>query len=306
MADSRAPDVSVIVATRNREELLEKALSSILAQDYEGDIEVIVVYDQEVPQHVHEQTTEHRKVRVVTNTRRPGLAGARNTGILLARGKFIAFCDDDDSWRPQKVRRQSATMQALHGLACVSGISVHYNGREHTRVPDVDYLTVESLSRSRMTGAHPSTYFMDRQQIGELVGMIDEDIPGGYGEDYDWLLRMAAAEAICVVREPLVDVLWHRGSYFASRWETIVDALDYVATKHPSIVADRRGKARLLGQQAFALAALGQTSLALRTAGKALLNNPAEPRAYLVPLVSSRLVSAGTVVHAANSRGRGI
>ena len=300
------PTVSVVIATRDREELLRGACAAVLAQDYTGDVEVLLVYDQTDPRPEHARDDPHRSVRVLTNTRVPGLAGARNTGIDAAAGELVAFCDDDDVWRPDKLTRQVEVMHRDGAIACVTGITVHYDGSAHDRVPEVDTLTVEALSRSRMTGAHPSSYLMDRAAVLDSVGMVDEDLPGGYGEDYDWLLRLAAVGRVSVVRAPLVDVLWHRGSYFSSRWASIIEALDYLTAKHPSVAADRRGMARILGQQSFAQAALGHRRLALRAGWAALRSNPAERRVYAALLVASGLVSADRIVHAANSRGRGI
>ncbi len=300
------PAVSVVIATRSREELLRGALAAVLDQAYPGDIEVLLVYDQAEPHTEHERADPHRTVRVLTNVRTPGLAGARNTGITTATGPLVAFCDDDDVWRPGKLERQVAALQRDDAIACVTGITVHYDGATRDRVPDVDTLTVDGLSRSRVTGAHPSSYLMDRQRVVDTVGLVDEELPGAYGEDYDWLLRLAAVGTVTVVRAPLVDVLWHRGSYFASRWESILEALDYLTEKHPSIAADRRGRARVLGQQAFAQAALGHRRLAARAGWAALRSNPAEQRVYAAALVATGLVSADRIVHEANSRGKGI
>ena len=66
------------------------------------------------------------------------------------------------------------------------------------------------------------------------IGVVDEQIPGSYGEDYDWLLRAARLGPIAVVEEPLVLVHWGKQSYFADRWQTIIDANDYLVAKHPS------------------------------------------------------------------------
>ena len=75
------PLVSVIVPTRGRSELVRQALSSVIGQTYPGAIECIVVHDQEPPQpELAELGTADRSVRVVANSRSPGLAGSRNTG----------------------------------------------------------------------------------------------------------------------------------------------------------------------------------------------------------------------------------
>ena len=78
----RRPTVGVVVATRNRPGPLRAALASILGQEYAGDIEVVVVFDQSEPDATLAQPTGDRRVRVVDNVRTPGLAGGRNTGIM--------------------------------------------------------------------------------------------------------------------------------------------------------------------------------------------------------------------------------
>ena len=73
--------VSVVIATRNRPELLAKAVSAALAQDYDGPIEVIAVFDQAEPVHELERNGEPPLRAGHRNTRTPGLPGARNTGM---------------------------------------------------------------------------------------------------------------------------------------------------------------------------------------------------------------------------------
>lgn len=96
------PLVTVVVATRNRAELLPRALRSALAQTY-SNLEIIVVDDC---------STDHTKAVVegladprlayVRNDVRQGGAGARNIGIALAKGEFLCFLDDDDEYPPQR------------------------------------------------------------------------------------------------------------------------------------------------------------------------------------------------------------
>lgn len=300
------PSVAVVIATRDREALLVKTLDAVRRQDYPGDIETIVVYDQTEARAEHESSSARRSTRVVVNDRTPGLAGARNTGILSASSTYIAFCDDDDIWLPTKLSAQIRSIRETGAIASVTGVTVVYEGHEFVRVPDTDTITVDLLARSRLTGAHPSSYLAHRTKVLSDVGLVDEKIPWGYGEDYDWLLRLAAAGRVTVVRQPLVDVLWHRGSYFTNRWQGIVDGLTYLLEMHPSIASTRAGKARVLGQIAFASAALRRRGQAVRLVGKTIWQDPREPRAYIAFLVAIGLVRPETVVHQANRRGRGI
>jgi GT2 family glycosyltransferase len=297
--------VSVVIATRSRPELLAKAVAAVLAQDYEGPVEVIAVFDQAEPLPGLERSGPHRSVRVVVNTRTPGLPGARNTGVALARHPLIAFCDDDDLWLPAKLRAQVAAMAAAGVQASVTGIRVHYGDKVRERRPARSLLRQVDLVRDRVTAAHPSSYLVTRDVV-DSAGPVDEAIPGGYGEDYDWLLRVARHTDIACVVEPMVEVLWHPGSFFTRRWDTIVDALSYLLAKHPEIQRDRRGAARIHGQQAFALAALGERGASWRRWSTTVRENPAERRAVATLVVLTGLLSADRVLHVANRFGRGI
>src|SRR5258705_10944899 len=80
------PTVSVVVPTRQRPELLRRALISILGQTYEGDIEILVVFDQDDPVDPGIDVALGRSIKLLRNERCIGLAGARNTGIAAATG----------------------------------------------------------------------------------------------------------------------------------------------------------------------------------------------------------------------------
>ena len=79
------PSVSVVVPTRDRPHLLVQALDSVRAQDYAGDLSVVVVFDGQPPD-LSLETGGPVPVRVMANESTPGLPGARNTGIRAGSG----------------------------------------------------------------------------------------------------------------------------------------------------------------------------------------------------------------------------
>lgn len=297
--------VSVVIATHNRPELLQLAISGVMAQDYEGTIECVVVFDKTEPDHSLELSESNRSVRVVRNIRTPGLAGARNSGILECTGEYVAFCDDDDQWMPSKIRVQVGLLAESTALTAVSGIIIDYGNYSTVRVPHNSDLTLKNLVRRRVMEAHPSSVIVRRDALIGQIGLIDEDIPGSYGEDFDWILRAVQAGSIVVASEPLVRVKWG-GSQFSQRWDIIVDAIDYVLEKHAVLSLDPKGHARLLGRRSFAEAARGRRKEALRGATQTLKLSVLERRAYLAIAVSLRLVSAEQLLRWAHQRGRGI
>jgi glycosyltransferase involved in cell wall biosynthesis len=301
-----APSVSVVVPTRDRPALLARALESIYRQRYEGDVDVIVVFDQAEPSLPALDFARHMRIRAVANSRADGLAGARNTGIASTDGEFVAFCDDDDEWLPDKLAAQVALMRRTAATTVSSGIAVRYGHREIVRVPPSDEITFQDLLRSRRMEVHPSTMLVERKALLEDIGLVDEAIPGSYAEDYEWLLRAARVGPIAIVRRPLARIHWHDSSFFATRWETIVSALTYLLDRYPEFASDRAGLSRICGQLAFASAACDRRADARNWARRALRLSPLQPRAYLALAVTSRLVSADQVLRLARAFGRGI
>lgn len=302
---SERPSVDVVIATRNRPELLRAALSAVVNQTYAGRIHCYVVFDQSPTDETLASGSAERPVTVLSNDRTAGLAGARNTGILAGDSPLVAFCDDDDEWLAAKLQAQVEALETPSDIGAVCGITIEYESRRVIRVPREADLTVAALARRRVMEAHPSTVLVRRDALQGRVGLVDEDIPGSYGEDYDWILRAVAAGPLAVVAAPLVRVRWGQ-SQFSDRWRIIHDALEYLIRKHDCFRADPRALARLRGQQAFALAALGERRSALIRAGSTLRSNPREVRGYLAIAVAVGLVSARRVLTEANRRGRGI
>jgi glycosyltransferase involved in cell wall biosynthesis len=296
--------VSVIVATRDRPALLERAVRAIVSQDYPGELECVVVFDQSTPAPVPVSLPAARQLRAVVNVRTNGLAGARNTGIAASHGELVALCDDDDEWYPGKLRLQAEQMAEAGAEFVACGVRIHNSDRVIVRVPPTQ-VGLEQLVRERVTALHPSTFVVRREALTG-IGLVDEKIPGSYGEDYDWLLRAARRMPIVSVQQPLVEVFWHQRSFFAERWEAIAEALPYLLDKHPELKADRHGMARIEGQIAFAQAALTRRQAAWRASLRSLRGNPLERRAYLALAVAAGVVPATSIVHLANRHGRGI
>jgi glycosyltransferase involved in cell wall biosynthesis len=102
--------ISVVIPTRGRPELLLRAVKSALAQTYQN-IEVIAVIDGPDPRssEVLSSVCDSR-LRRAELSENGGANRARNTGAAMAKGKWIAFLDDDDKWLPTKLEQQAALL----------------------------------------------------------------------------------------------------------------------------------------------------------------------------------------------------
>jgi glycosyltransferase involved in cell wall biosynthesis len=298
------PSVGVVLPAHNRPVQLRAALAAVLAQDYPGELRAVVIYDRAEPD---QRLADGDRVRVAVNTRTPGLAGARNTGILSLDTDLVAFCDDDDEWLPGKLRAQVGALRARPGAEFAScGIAVDYAGSWHPRLAGQTEVTHEDLLRSRMVMVHSSTYLARRDALMTGIGLVDETIPGSQNEDWDLALRAARRQPIVNVDEPLVRIVWGASSHYALAWQTKADSLRWMLAHHPELAGSRRGAARVYAQLAFAYACLRQRENACRWAWRALRSNWHERRVPFALAVASGVVPGETILRHLNSRGHGI
>jgi glycosyltransferase involved in cell wall biosynthesis len=279
-------------------------VTAVLAQDYPGEIRIAIVNDGAAPS---DGPTQDERVLALTNRRTPGLAGARNTGVLELDTELVAFCDDDDQWLPGKLRAQVLALRGHSAAEMAScGILVEYHGHLSTRLVGRDEVTHADLLRSRMVMVHSSTYLLRRASLLDGIGLFEETIPRSQNEDWDLALRAADRHPVAFVDRPLVRVSWSDHSYFARRWEARAEGLLWMLQHHPGILRSRPGAARVYGQLAFAYACLGRRADAWRWMRRALRNNWHERRVPVALAVAAGLVSSETVLHTLHSRGHGI
>lgn len=298
--------VSVVIATRDRPELLRRAIDAVVAQRHSAEVEIVVVFDRSEPDRSLEVDGDGYRVIVTTNARTPGLAGARNSGVDKASNNWIAFCDDDDEWLPGKLQAQFQALAAdPRARAACTGILIRYQDTDTPRLPDPDRMGFDDFLKDRMTEVHPSSWLVHAGTLVDEIGLVDEEIPGSYAEDYDLILRTARVCPIAVAPQPLVRVWWHGASFFFERWKTIDEALEYLIAKYPEFERHPDGLARIRGQQAVAKAAMGRRGDALATIVSTARLRPTEKRLPLALAVVGGL-KAETALQVAHRFGKGI
>jgi len=195
------PQVSVIIPTYNRADLVQQALASVKAQTYR-DFEIVVV-DDGGTDGAFEALAACREIRVLRHAGRRGVSAARNTGIIAARGKWLAFLDSDDLWLPDKLARQIAYLEARPDLRlCQTGETWVRRGvrvnkpLSHRQMGG--WIFLPSLTRCMIS---PSAVMLDRWLVSDHGG-FDETLPAA--EDYDLWLRLTWRYEVGLVDEPLV------------------------------------------------------------------------------------------------------
>lgn len=300
-----APDLTAVISTHRRPGPLREAIAAIRNQDLDGVIETVVVFDKEEPDAALGSDDPHRPVRVVANHRTPGLPGSRNSGVDVASAPVVGFCDDDDLWKPAKARLQLELMARTGAPTVGCAIEVVTPERTYPRRCTGSAARIEDLVRSRIPEAYMSTVLVDRAAFLGPIGPVEEAIPGGYAEDYDWWVRAARHAPIPLVTEPQFQLRWGGQSYFRDKWVAMDEALGYMVDVHPEFRADRKGLARIQAQRAFARAAAGDRSGARQLLLDAARHNPTEQR---LPFAAAVIAGADgdRVMAALNRLGRGI
>lgn len=208
------PKVSVIIPTYNRRDYLQEAVTSVLTQTYD-DYEVIVVDDGSTDCTGEMLTARFGNQIQYVWQENQGESVARNRGIEMSSGKFIAFLDSDDLWLPDKLAEQVPILDTERNVGMVFCQSWIINKTGHRiderpfgRDIDVVKLNFETLCfHNKISG--PSTT-MIRRSVFEKIGLFDPEIR--FGEDWDLWLRMAIHYKFDFISRPLVCIRRHQGT----------------------------------------------------------------------------------------------
>lgn len=207
------PIVSVIIPTYNRKTYVQEAIDSVLAQTY-TNYEIIVVDDGST-----DKTNEMLQIRYENQIRyvwqeNQGESAARNRGIEMAQGKYIAFLDSDDLWLPYKLEKQTKILNARPEVALVSSEAWLINSLGEKignqllgRNANSESLNTEQLCLENKIVA--STVLL-RRSASDLVNNFNVNIQ--YGEDWDLWLRLSLNWELMSIPEPLAMYRQHSDS----------------------------------------------------------------------------------------------
>lgn len=185
--------VSVIMPLYNGEPYVEAALRSVRAQGI-ADLQVIVVNDGSTdrgPQRV-EQSGQSVTLLHQTNL---GPAAARNHGLQVAEGDFLAFIDADDLWPEGRLHWQLALLRERPEVDVVQG-----------QLQELHLVNGNWVLRGDPLFAHSLCSALCRRELFERVGPLDESLP--YCEDLDWFFTAHAAGVNILRREEVCT--WYR------------------------------------------------------------------------------------------------
>jgi glycosyltransferase involved in cell wall biosynthesis len=190
------PVISVIIPTRSRPQLLQRAIVSALAQT-ESRIEIVVVIDgRDEATGLALDGIEDNRVRRVALDDAVGGAEARNVGARAAKGRWIALLDDDDEWMPDKLAAQLQVAEEAENELVVSCQYVvrrpnHPDVLRPRRFPKPGEPISEYMF-DYLCYSQTSTFFCSRNLMLRIP--FQKDLPSF--QDIDWFLRATTAPGV--------------------------------------------------------------------------------------------------------------
>ena len=286
------PKVSVIIPTYNRASLLKEAIQSVLDQTY-TDYEIIVVDDgsndntDEVVSKLNQSSGKVRYYYQVNS----GRSAARNYGISLAKGEYVAFLDADDKFLPDKLYTEVRALEDNpdYGMAYSYSIAVDENGgrlRGGSRLPRTKLsgrIYPEMLFFKGTTITTPTV--MVRTRVLSEVGGFDETMH--ICEDLDMWRRIARRYKVLQIEEHL-SVVRYRNNEQPPLMKYVQARTGY----YQKAIAEDPGLGRGIQSRLFFEMYFGYGLAALLNrdirSGLRLLKQSASVSPFLFPFESSR------------------
>lgn len=236
--------VSAIITTHNRIDLLKKAIAGVKSQTY-PHIECIVVDDNssDGTQSYCEGLPDITYIRIPAEESRGGNY-ARNLGIGKAEGEFIALCDDDDVWLPTKIEKQVAFLQAHPEFGLVyCGIKRHVITKkgEYWFDDAPRRINQGDLSRSILhTTPCVTSSIMFRKNTLIEAGYFDEELQ--LWQDYELMVRIAQQTLFGQIPECLIEYLQNindKKRLTNTSFEKWNKCIQYIYAKHHKFYASQ-------------------------------------------------------------------
>jgi glycosyltransferase involved in cell wall biosynthesis len=221
----RMEAVTVVIPTRNRPDLLAVTLRSVLGQR-DVNLQVIVVDDASTLDIAGATSGfSDPRVRIVRQPVTTGVSAARNRGVSETTTEWVAFCDDDDLWSPDKLRRQLAAVESprrdwVYAGCVMVNAGLQIQGGAAPLAPEV---MVEELRRYNAVPAGASNVVV-RTAVLERIGAFDEHLT--HVPDWDLWLRLAQHGVPACVNEPLVAYRIHGGNASFRTAEMLAELYD--------------------------------------------------------------------------------
>ena len=241
-AEASGKLVSVVIPAYNAARFLGEAIDSVLKQSY-PDFEVIVVDDGSTDDTPSVLGSYANQIRVVRQENQ-GLSAARNAGIALARGEYIAFLDADDVWLGRKLELQVEALAEYPQASLIHTGAMKWDvgsGAESPFAKDAHLYQGACFNALIDHCSICVSSVMVRRNALNENGVFDPEIRRPTTQDYDLWLRLAMKGTFAYVDAPLVKYRVHESNASSSKeimWEDSIFVLKKLTDHRVSLSAE--------------------------------------------------------------------
>ncbi len=217
-AGPEKPVISVIMPAWQAERYIGQAIASVLRQTCTQTWELLVIDDGSTDRtsEIVRKYEKHPQIRLVRRKSNHGVAAARNLGIRLARGEYVAFLDADDWWDADKLKLQMECIDRTKAVLCCTGRElVQPDGTKTGRVIGVpERITYPMLMR---TNVIPCGSVVLRKEIAQEFGFVCDR----FHEDYIlWLRVLKKYKTAAGVNVPALKCRLSEGGKSRNKWKS--------------------------------------------------------------------------------------
>ncbi|MFA9461277.1 glycosyltransferase [Thiohalorhabdus methylotrophus] len=205
--NAELPLVSVIIPTYNAEPFISEALDSVLEQDYPN--KEIIVVDDGSTDNTEDILLLYKDNIIIEKKENGGISSARNKGLEIATGEYIAFLDADDIWLPGKLTSQVTYLESNPHIHLIYGKVEEW--RTNNPNPPIKQESLHFLNKAEPPSIDPdysgwlygqllgdfsisTICVMLRSSLIESIGYFKENLE--QGEDFEFWLRISLISEI--------------------------------------------------------------------------------------------------------------
>ncbi len=280
---------SVVIPTYSRQELLNEALASVLNQTFD-DLEVVVVDDASPDPALVPVDT---RVRLIRQPENRGKSAALNVGLAAAKGEYVAFLDDDDTWTPTRL----ANAARAHVLADLVICGLPHAGKGRIRLREGRFGSGADAWKvsKRMLDSREILGSMGQMSIRrDLCLPFDESYRAA--EDLEWSIRVTSQAGLRVVGLSAQDWNWRQHSgdrYLNGQFERIAGS-ERLLLEHADWYRENpRARAFRLYRLGVMSLSIGQRQQAMKYLAQSLAVRPQPRRLALAARIAMSFTKGG-------------
>lgn len=227
------PFISIVIPTYNRSKIISRAINSILNQTYQN-FECLVVDDfstDDTKKLIATHQEQDSRIRYILNERKKGAQGARNTGVLNAKGEWVVFFDSDDFMGYKFL--ESTLSKAIENKADVCTCFINMiEHKTNKKIGFSEFRCCNDTHKMLMKGkcyVYFNNAIIKKNKIFE-IGLLDEDCPSH--QEKDTHFQLSKISKYITVEEYLVDYYTGSSDTISSNKDKHIDGLLYILVKH--------------------------------------------------------------------------